>query len=42
LTNEKYKGDAMLQKTFTTDFLTKKSKVNQGEIPQYYVVDSHE
>lgn len=41
LTNEKYKGDAMLQKTFTTDFLTKKSKVNQGEIPQYYVVDSH-
>lgn len=28
LTNEKYKGDALLQKTFTTDFLTKKKKVN--------------
>ena len=28
LTNEKYKGDAVLQKTFTVDFLTKKKKVN--------------
>ncbi len=36
LTNEKYKGDALLQKTFTTDFLTKKKKLNQGEVPQYY------
>jgi site-specific DNA recombinase len=34
LQNEKYKGDAMLQKTFTVDFLTKKIKVNEGEIPQ--------
>lgn len=41
LTNEKYKGDALLQKTFTTDFLTKKKKVNQGEVPQYYVENSH-
>jgi len=41
LKNEKYKGDAMLQKTFTTDFLTKKKKVNEGEIPQYYVEKSH-
>ncbi|WP_243450248.1 recombinase family protein [Desulfosporosinus sp. Sb-LF] len=41
LTNEKYKGDAMLQKTFTVDFLTKKKKVNEGEIPQYYVENSH-
>lgn len=41
LKNEKYKGDAMLQKTFTTDFLTKKKKVNEGEIPQYYVENSH-
>ena len=41
LTNEKYKGDALLQKTFRTDFLTKKSKVNEGEVPQYYVDHSH-
>lgn len=41
LTNEKYKGDALLQKTFCTDFLTKKVKVNEGEVPQYYVEDSH-
>ena len=41
LTNEKYKGDALLQKTFCTDFLTKKMKINEGEVPQYYVENSH-
>lgn len=41
LTNEKYKGDAILQKSFTVDFLTKKKKINEGEIPQYYVENSH-
>lgn len=41
LKNEKYKGDAMLQKSFTVDFLTKKKKINEGEIPQYYVENSH-
>jgi DNA invertase Pin-like site-specific DNA recombinase len=41
LSNEKYKGDALLQKKFTTDFLTKKMKVNEGEVPQYYVEKSH-
>lgn len=41
LQNEKYKGDALLQKKFTVDFLTKKKKVNEGEVPQYYVEDSH-
>lgn len=41
LTNEKYKGDARLQKKFTVDFLTKKQKVNEGEVPQYYVENSH-
>lgn len=41
LTNEKYKGDALQQKTFCTDFLTKKKKVNEGEVPQYYVENSH-
>lgn len=41
LSNEKYRGDALLQKTFTVDFLTKKAKVNEGEAPQYYVENSH-
>jgi len=41
LTNEKYKGDAILQKKFTVDFLNKTMKVNEGEVPQYYVENSH-
>ena len=41
LTNEKYKGDALLQKSFTVDFLQKKTKPNEGEVPQYYVEGSH-
>ena len=41
LTNEKYKGDALLQKTFTVDILQHKTKVNEGEVPQYYVENSH-
>ncbi|MGI6617736.1 MAG: recombinase family protein [Saccharofermentanales bacterium] len=42
LQNEKYKGDALLQKSFIVDFLTKKQKINEGEVPQYYVTNSHE
>ncbi len=42
LTNEKYKGDALLQKTYTQDFLTKKRVKNKGEIQQYYVHNNHE
>lgn len=42
LGNEKYKGDALLQKSYTVDFLTKKKKNNEGEIPQYYVENNHE
>ena len=42
LTNEKYKGSARLQKKFTVDFLTKKMKVNEGEVEQYYIEESHE
>ena len=42
LSNEKYKGDALLQKRFTVDYLTKKQKKNEGEIPQYYVEGNHE
>ena len=30
-----------MQKTFCTDFITKKMKVNEGEVPQYYVENSH-
>jgi len=41
LTNEKYKGDALLQKVYTVDFLSKKKKVNKGEVPQYYVEGNH-
>ena len=42
LRNEKYMGDALLQKTYTTDFLTKKRIRNNGTVPQYYVEDDHE
>ncbi len=42
LTNEKYKGDALLQKVYTVDFLTKQKKVNEGEVPQYYVENNHQ
>ena len=41
LTNEKYMGQAILQKCFTVDYLTKKQKKNEGEIPQYHVENSH-
>ena len=42
LSNEKYKGDALLQKSYTVDFLTKKQRRNNGEIQQYYVEGNHE
>ncbi|MEA4940793.1 MAG: recombinase family protein [Christensenella sp.] len=42
LRNEKYIGDALLQKTYTIDFLTKKRVKNNGLVPQYYVENSHE
>ena len=41
LTNEKYKGDALLQKTYIADCITKKSKRNNGELPMYYVENNH-
>ena len=41
LTNEKYKGCALLQKGYTQDYLTKKYVKNDGAVPQYYVEDSH-
>ena len=42
LSNEKYKGDARLQKTYTVDFLSKEIRVNHGEVKQWYVKGSHE
>ena len=42
LKNEKYMGDALLQKTYTIDCLTKKRVKNTGIVPQYYVSDDHE
>ena len=42
LQNEKYIGDALLAKTYTVDFLTKKRVKNNGIVPQYYVENSHE
>ncbi|WP_410496787.1 recombinase family protein [Cellulosilyticum sp. ST5] len=41
LRNEKYKGDAILQKTYTVDFLTKERVKNTGKVPKYYVEESH-
>ena len=42
LSNEKYMGDALLQKTYTVDFLSKKRVKNRGIVPQYYIEDDHE
>ncbi|MDR3540681.1 MAG: recombinase family protein [Desulfosporosinus sp.] len=41
LKNEKYMGEALLQKTYTVDFLSKKRVKNNGHAAQYYVEDSH-
>ena len=41
LTNEKYRGDALIQKEYTADFLDKTRRKNTGEIPQYYVEEHH-
>lgn len=42
LCNEKYKGEALLQKTFTVDYLTKEVRKNNGEVPSVRVRNSHE
>jgi len=41
LTNEKYIGDALLQKTYITDCISKKVKKNCGERPMYYIENNH-
>lgn len=42
LTNEKYKGDLLLQKTYVPDYLSKRSVENTGQKQQYYVENDHE
>ena len=42
LVNEKYMGDALLQKTYTVDFLSKRRVKNNGIVPQYYIEGNHE
>lgn len=42
LTNEKYIGDALLQKTYITDCISKKVVKNQGDRPMYYIENHHE
>ena len=42
LTNEKYRGDALRQKTYSTNYLTKKRAQNNGELQQYYIHNHHE
>ena len=41
LCNEKYIGDAILQKTYIADLFTREKRVNNGELPKYYVHDCH-
>lgn len=41
LMNEKYQGDTRFQKTYNADYLTKRRAKNKGELPQYYLKDSH-
>lgn len=42
LSNEKYKGDALLQKTYTVDYLTKEKRKNDGEVRQFLIENSHD
>ena len=42
LKNEKYKGDVLLQKSYTVDYLTKTTVKNKGEVTQYYIENNHE
>ena len=41
-THREFESHTLRQKCFTVDFLTKKKKLNEGEVPQYYVEHSHE
>ncbi|MDY2997123.1 MAG: recombinase family protein [Faecalimonas sp.] len=41
VSNEKYIGAALMQKTYTVDFLTKQRVKNNGMLPKYFVEDNH-
>lgn len=41
LTNEKFKGEALMQKTYCADYLKKKMVKNTGQVQQFYVTESH-
>lgn len=42
LQNETYRGSKEMQKTFCVNYLTKSKKVNEGELPKYWIEESHE
>lgn len=42
LSNEKYVGDVLMQKSFTENFLTGKRKKNEGELAMYFIENDHE
>ncbi len=42
LQNERYCGDKLLQKRFVEDYISHKEKMNEGELPMYYIEDCHE
>lgn len=41
LTNERYSGDVLIQKTCTENYLTHHSRKNRGEAPQYWARNHH-
>ena len=42
LRNYTYTGNLLLQRTFVENHITKKNKINRGELPQYHVEEAHE
>lgn len=42
LSNETYKGSKKMQKTYVTNYLTKSKKANDGELPSYFIAESHQ
>lgn len=42
LDNEKYAGDLLLQKSYSSNYMEKKKCMNRGQLPMYFVKDSHE
>ena len=41
LSNEKYIGDMLMQKTYSVDCISKKTKKNNGELPKYLISNNH-